>query len=63
MRPVMPWFLPIGLWVAWLGFRTSRGLATREGRRGEAFLLLTLTGFPLLVWLFLQCVPSAAARP
>jgi hypothetical protein len=57
MRLVMPWFLPIGVSVAWLGFRTSLEIWNKgESSRVQAYWLVILMAFPLLCWLLNQFI-------
>lgn len=46
----MPWFLPLALGAGWWGIQSARGVK----RKGDLILLLSLSGAPLVVWIFAQ---------
>ncbi len=57
MRFQMPWFPPFGLLSGLGGTAVARHLVQTGGRRHrwEAWFVLALTWFPLLVWCLVQC--------
>lgn len=63
-HPQLPWFLPLAGFMAWVGVRTTHGLAQREGRRGaDIWIARLLTWFPLVIWLLSQLVASSSDLP
>ncbi len=58
MTGPMPWFLPLGAAMAFVGTRAAVRMH-REGRgKGDSLLLLALCWFPLLIWLLLHVYPQ-----
>lgn len=54
MRPVLPWFRPPALLVAWLGCRAARRLGAEGASRSDARWMLAVALSPLLIWLAAQ---------
>lgn len=56
MRIQMPWFPPFGLLTGAAGVQTARHLVRAGGQRHriEAFFLVIMSWFPLLVWCLVQ---------
>ena len=57
MHFVMPWFLPLASFAAWLGVRAVRDsrIEGETGRR-SAWWMLALMFLPLLFWLIAQFI-------
>jgi hypothetical protein len=54
---VMPWFLPLASFAAWLGIRAARDLRTEgETGRRSAWWMLILMFLPLFFWLIAQFI-------
>lgn len=55
MHLVMPWFLPLATFSAWLGTRAARDLRVEgETGRRNAWWMLVLMLLPLFSWLLAQ---------
>jgi hypothetical protein len=55
MHILMPWFLPLGAFMAWLGARSARQIKSEGGSgRSKAMWLITLMTIPLLCWFLAQ---------
>lgn len=58
MQLNLPWYLPFGLFVAWVGCRTTFQMLKENRSRGDRLLMLALTLLPLSVWIFIQFFPQ-----
>jgi len=54
----LPWYLPIGLLLAWAGGRTALQMRHEKRSWGDLVLLLSLTLLPLAIWIFVQFFPQ-----
>jgi hypothetical protein len=64
MHLIMPWFLPIGAFIAWLGCRTSQQVWNKgDTSRTQALWLIILMLFPLFCWLMTQFISPQGVHP
>lgn len=58
MNLTLPWFLPAGLFVAWMCCRSALQMWKEKKKPREILFMVTLGLLPPVIWLFIQFFPQ-----